>query len=527
LSDTEVAKKSARGSLILFIGNFLATVFNAIAIILVARLLGPSEYGTYSLSLVAPGLLMLFFGLGMNPAITRYSAHYLSIGQPDKAKRFTRSAILYFFLFGLALSTLNYVLAGVLSSSLLFRPDLARYLQVASLTILGSTLLTSVTSISTGWNMMSLASASTVLQSVVKLIAAPALVLAGFGVLGAIDGHVLSNLVAGFVGIALIYALRLRSLPYKPWNFIRELVEMIKFGFPAFLGYVITGLASYCVTILLAAIASNAVFGLYQAASNFAVPVSLLSASIGNALFPAFASLAGTGGDVRGAFDLSLRYVSYLIAPVALFLVGSASVFVPVLLGASYSHASVYLQLLALSYLPVAVGSGVLPVYFNGLGKTRLTMYINLASSAFLVGAAPALALGLGLEVDGLIYAIFVSNIAALGLGLFLARRRLSASANLRPILMILVSSTIAAAVIAAIPDFLPGVPMLVLQLVVFLVVYLTLAPLLGAVNEGDVGRLELVLTGIAVVGTLSRWLLAYERFVIERLGIARSPAPA
>lgn len=93
----------------------------------------------------------------MNVSVTRYSAYYSSIGRIDEAKRFTRSAILFLFIFGLALSALNYVLAGLFSSVLISRPGLAGNVQVASLNILGATLLSTVTADATGWNMWGLA----------------------------------------------------------------------------------------------------------------------------------------------------------------------------------------------------------------------------------------------------------------------------------------------------------------------------------------------------------------------------------
>src|ERR1039457_7466488 len=89
LSDIAVAKQSARGSLILFVGYFLATTINALAIIVMARLLGPEGYGAYSLSLLAPGVLILFAGLGVSVAITRYSAYYSSIGKNGQGRKMT------------------------------------------------------------------------------------------------------------------------------------------------------------------------------------------------------------------------------------------------------------------------------------------------------------------------------------------------------------------------------------------------------------------------------------------------------
>ncbi len=380
---------------------------------------------------------MLFVGLGVNVAITRYSAYYSSIGKPDEAKRFTRSAILFLFLFGLALSALNYVLAGFLSSALILRPSFAGYLQETSLYILGSTLLSTVTAAATGWNMMGLASASQVLQGVVKLVAAPALIIAGFGVFGAINGLVLSYLTAGFAGIIALCLLKLRHLPFRPWNLVAELVEMIKFGFPVFVGTLIAGLASYFVTVLLAAIASNAVFGFYQAAANFTIPIALVSTSVGGALFPAFSSLVSTGGDLKTAFNLSVKYVSYLIVPIALFLVASSPVLVPTF-SDLFRPSFPLPPAPRLRQPPGRCGPRNTPGLLQRRWQDKAEplplprqLYPNRS-------AAPLLALQFGLGVNGLIYALLISNVGGLAMGLVLAKRSLSASADLRSLMMIL-----------------------------------------------------------------------------------------
>ena len=50
----DIAKRSVKGSLILFVSNLSATLVSLVAVILVARLLGPSGYGTYTLALLIP-----------------------------------------------------------------------------------------------------------------------------------------------------------------------------------------------------------------------------------------------------------------------------------------------------------------------------------------------------------------------------------------------------------------------------------------------------------------------------------------
>jgi stage V sporulation protein B len=71
LSSVSVAQASARGTLILFVGNLVSTSIATVAIIIFARLLGPNGYGVYTLAFVVPSILQLFVGLGIGTAVTR------------------------------------------------------------------------------------------------------------------------------------------------------------------------------------------------------------------------------------------------------------------------------------------------------------------------------------------------------------------------------------------------------------------------------------------------------------------------
>jgi O-antigen/teichoic acid export membrane protein len=66
-----IAQKAAHGGLFLFVGNVLSTVILAVGIIIVARLLGPSDYGLYTLALVIPLLLVSLSDAGMSFALVR------------------------------------------------------------------------------------------------------------------------------------------------------------------------------------------------------------------------------------------------------------------------------------------------------------------------------------------------------------------------------------------------------------------------------------------------------------------------
>ncbi len=63
-----IAEDSVKGGLLLFAGNTLSTLILAVGSIVVARFLGPENYGLNSLSLVGPTLLLGLVDFDVNSA---------------------------------------------------------------------------------------------------------------------------------------------------------------------------------------------------------------------------------------------------------------------------------------------------------------------------------------------------------------------------------------------------------------------------------------------------------------------------
>jgi len=69
----QIAKESARGGYYLFVGNTLSTGILTVASIIIARLLGPNDYGLFSLTIAVPSLFIGLVDFGITSAITRFS----------------------------------------------------------------------------------------------------------------------------------------------------------------------------------------------------------------------------------------------------------------------------------------------------------------------------------------------------------------------------------------------------------------------------------------------------------------------
>jgi O-antigen/teichoic acid export membrane protein len=518
----DVAAESTKGSLILLLGNVGSTAISAVAVILVTRLLGPDSYGIYTLIFVVPQILYLFTGLGVATAVTRFVAYHLSRGEVDKAVQVTESSLAFVFGLGLLLTLASLLVGPYIASVILARSSLGPYIPLASILILFWTLTDCSTAALVGWGKTKRVSVLYFLQAVTKLTVAPALILLGYGIYGAVIGQVVSYGVEAGAGVLMLFIMMPRAGGNRFTGLIHHMTEMLGYGIPVYLGSLVVGLASRYITVVLALVATDVVIGYYQAAFNIVASMTLVSASVGVMLIRSFASLDGLGGDIRQAFDYATRYLSYVLTPILLFFISAASPLFGVIYGKFYVGGAPLLEIMAVAFLTVSFGQTVLQSYFNGTGKTRFTLATGLASATTLVGGLLTLGLWLNLGADGVIYALLISHIVETSLGLVLAKRYLKVYVSFRPLLGIVAAGLLSVVAVHVIPaESLPGILQLFLDLGVFLVVYLTAVPLFRGMRIDDLNRLASTLNNAGPLGILIRPLLDYEKLVVRVFRLA------
>ncbi len=516
MSSVSVAQESARGTIILLVGNLLTTAIGTVTTIFVARLLGPDGYGVYTLAFVIPGLLNQFVGLGVNVAVTRYVAFFVSKGELERARSITRTATIFLFLFGALLSAANYFFAPLLVPSVLHRPELVSTVQLTSIWILGVSMSGSAQSAFIGWNSMAVTSGFNVLLSVLKLVVTVGLILAGFGIFGAIVGHVSAYTFEGILAVGGLYFLKMRPWGHRTEHFLGDVKSMLGYGLPLFPAQVAIGLASQVVFIVLAAIATNAVVGYFQAASNVTIAISLVSGALSTVLFRSFAALHGLDEDISLAFAYSVKYSSYILTPVVFYLLATATPLVEILYGASYAPSVILLQIAAISFLPVAIGMSVLTSFFNGVGTSRLTLFISIVSAVGLAAGSFVLGEVFGLGAVGVMLSLAVSNLAMTLVGLILSKKYLRTHLPLTPLLGIFAAGLIAFAAVWLLPSgALSSAEALVVDSAIYLIAYLTLVPLLLGVDEDDLIRLSIAAETMGPIRRAFGVFLSYERRIL------------
>jgi O-antigen/teichoic acid export membrane protein len=291
---------------------------------------------------------------------------------------------------------------------------------------------------------------------------------------------------------------------------------MVAYGFPLFFGNIVSGLASQYVTITLAAIATDAVIGYYQSALNVTIAITVISGTLANVLFRSFATLDGLAGDTSLAFSYAVRYVSFVLTPTVFFLIAAAGPLFDLLYGPTYSQGVILLQLAAIASLPVAIGLTVLQPFLNGVGKSRITMLITLASAVALAVAGYFFSVFLRLSAEGIMLAFLVSNIAFTLPGLLLARRYLNVRLSLKPLAGIVIAASIALLAILFLPlGGVESLAALIIDFAVFATVYLTFAPLVRAIDGDDIVRLSIAGEALGPARKILTLMLLYEKRVL------------
>lgn len=533
-----VARQSVSSTFIVTFGNIIYAVVLGITSITIARLLGPAAYGVYGLSLTIPLFLQILAGVGTGSASTRYSAYYISQGDIRTARRMTKNAILFSTLTSLGLTSLSFAFSGPMSTIFLHRPELTLYVELTSISIIGQVLFRFQTGAFVAWGIPVQNAVWNTIQAILKLSISVFLVLLGFGVLGALWGFVVSYLFAGFFGILALYIIKLRNRAdrkeeaseLESWSFgdfVKDVEKMVRYGLPEYSGYVILIFSQQPVLIIiLSFIASNTIIGYYSAATNIAGGLTLIIGSLTPVFFAAFAKLDGMNFSTGKAFSFAVKYISYFMMPAMIFLIASSNFVIEIVYGRSYIPAAYYLELLMVAYLPLAFGQAVLVSLFNGVGKTRLTMYMTLIESIATLAAAYILIIWLRLGVNGLLYSLIISNIAPTVFGLYIADKYLGAKADYINLIKILVVSVIcfgfvyllSSFVFAGVSDFLLSLAAFSVELLLFFGLYLTLVPLFRGVGIEDITRLKTSSHKPKLLSKFLHPILNYEVFLIEHI---------
>ncbi len=506
----EIAEVSGRGSFFLFTGNFISLILLAFSSIVVARLLGPDNFGLYGLAFVVPSLIVGLIDLGSGSALTRFPAKLRAENKNGLAANMLKTGFNFRLMISIPAAAFCYIFSDFLAVYVMNRPEIGFLIQIGSIMIILLTIFNSLSSSFGGLEKMEGTALLMVMEAVVKIAVTPLLLLLGFSVVGALAGHVISYVIACILG-GYFFFRYYRLLDNSLKNEFRDNIRiMLSYGLPIYASSLVGLLMSQSQSIILAYYASNAEIGNFNVAGGLLSLVSVLVFPVA-ALFPAFSKISAASNEIKSLFKLSVRYASILSIPATFFVVIMSKDVVYTFYGRAYSLAPLFLQLYVLTFIYSGLGSNVLGYLLSGIGETKIVFEYTLMN--LLLFLPIALVLSPLYHITGLLIAILTSSLISLVYGLFRANRKIGISLDLKGFLRICLNSALSAVpvlVTVSIVHFNPAIN-LVLNGAMFLFSYLTLLPLTKTVNQSDIGNIRLLFRKVKIMGPFIEPILRYE----------------
>jgi len=519
---SDIAKASARGGLFLFLGNASSTIIMAFASILIARLLGPENYGLYAVAMIAPTFLIALSDLGISKALIRFSARFCSEGEGRKVVGLIKAGIIFKFIFLLLLSLVMFLLSDSIAIWVLQRPGIGLLIRFASIYLVGEAIFTTLNSVFIGLDETKNTSLLMNIQAVTKAVASPLLIILGMGAIGAILGAGLSFLLAAVIGVGVLF---LRIFPNlygrnhgENVDFFQGMRLMVSYGMPLYLSAIIFSFLGQFQSFVLVLFVSNTEIGNYNVAMHFSVLVTLITFPIVMSLFPAFSKLSirKDRDMVEKMFKLSVKYISLLVIPASFAVAVLSTEIVGTLYGSQYGLAPGYLALYILGFLCAGLGMFVVGSFFNGQGDTWATFRVNLINLGLSMPLAFIMVFFYG--VRGLIVSLLASQFLSTIYGLFLARKKYEVTIDWASSLRTGAASLASTALVYTFITYAP-IPIPAFKLAaggfLYLASFLVFAPLLRVIRKVDIENLDELLQALGPMYPIARRILNVEEKIL------------
>lgn len=364
-----IAAAAARGFAWSLLATALARLIGLLALLVLARLVAPADFGVLALALVTITYADTVGDLGTGMALVHWPSR-----QEDAAQvTFVINLAVGAAWFGLTLLLAPAVAVFFGSPAAL---DVLRTLAWSfPLKYLGST-HDALCQKGLRFRARLLPELA---QAAVKAAASVLLATAGLGVWSLVYGHLL--------GLAVWTLLLWTVMPWRPrWRWPKGLLRpMLGYGRRIVAVNLLAAVTHHADLVVVGKMLGAGALGLYQMAAK--LPEASITALLwvtSRVLFPALSLVRGQGGAVGRAYLRALSYVSLFTVPIAVLLVGLAEPLVLVAFGESWRPVAPILRALA-AYAGLRSLSTPAGDVLKAVGRPGLLAWLGLARAAVLV----------------------------------------------------------------------------------------------------------------------------------------------
>ncbi len=405
----DIAKKSARSTVWLTMGQGISSIIGGVLTIIIARLLQSTLYGLYAISLVPINIGLLIGNWGVSSAVTKY----ISQDYPDElsnASKWVSTGFIFEVLNGLFVSIMIFALSDQIGRYFLGKPEAGPLIKNIAFMVLFYNLFIISYGVLNGLYSTKFIALSQVTGAVARFIITIYLLMTGWGVLGALLGFLSYYIVSGLTGA--IYAIKTAILHRINLSEISasHLKKLLKYGTPITVNAFFQVVGINIFNAIASHYSTLSDLGNYFAANAILVILAVVNMPITQALIPSFSKVS-TGNSVKQintVLQTAVFLTSLILTPLVFMVMGLSKPIILAIYGSGYKDAPLYLKLVTLTLIPQIFG--VIPISSFFLGKGDTENIFLAGSSAFIISLITAMILIPSYGIVGLISTLITFN---------------------------------------------------------------------------------------------------------------------
>ncbi|MGC8652048.1 MAG: oligosaccharide flippase family protein [Candidatus Micrarchaeia archaeon] len=510
-----IGARAAHVATFLMLGQLASTVLAGIAFIVIARILGPSTYGIYTLAIAVSALFGAVGDFGIGTAFNKFIAEYKAHARITDIEHLLADGFAAVAMVGLLFAILTLLFSSFLASTIMHSASYAYIVDVVSLIVFLSMIFTPAYSALVGFGKGAYVAMIMASQAIVQAAVGITLAIYGFGAIAPIIG-IISGFAVGIV-IAIYYIYVKQKLRVRAPSAAR-IKKLMGFSLPLAVSNVLGAVSNNFSLLFLGIFVSSAVIGYIGVSTRTISILGVLTGSISLSILPMFSSTLTTSlkRHIGRIYNYAIYVAFLLITPVILFIAVLARPFVVTVFGAAYGNAALFVAIIGIGTLVGLVGTYTSMLLISA-SKVRKVLKYNAIMVVVELALMPAFVIGLkGLGFVLLFYAL--APVLLLALYVHAVRGVLNIKLRWKRILRVVLAGLLSTAMLLPLMLLFGSnfIPLLVAALAEQLIAYPAIVAATGAASRRDLGNLSSLMSGVPVLGYIMRMLTRYAALFVR-----------
>ncbi len=391
MSDSkDIQKKLYLNASWLFSGKTASGIFTAIQTIVVARMLGVSDYGLLTLVIAYISILNMFFDLKVWETATKYIGTYFEQGESDKVRSMVKLSYILDIGSGILAFVIAIISAKLISNYIIHSPDAYVLIWIFSVSLFIDTANSTSDAILRVFDRFKTIAFINSFQKLFRLIVVVGLLYAGLGIKGVLYAFIAASFIGFFIRMwAVVRTLNENNL--QGWlgadlGLIRDQWKGIAWflGNTSFIATLKTGNERYLGIMILGYFAGKDAVAFYKIASSVASIMNKVVDPLYEAIYPELVKFTTSNSynDFKKMIKSTTKALVMIIIPAALVMIIFAEPIINIVFGEQYLPATNALRILAAGVLILRMTFWINPALLS-MNRPGLRTVLGLISTAF------------------------------------------------------------------------------------------------------------------------------------------------